>query len=51
MIAYDMDISNAILVEPMKNRSAGEMVKANNAIVKKLHENNIKPSLTIIDNK
>ena len=46
-----MDISNAILVEPTKNRSAGEMVKAHNAIVKKLHENNIKPSLMILDNE
>ena len=38
MVAYDMDISNTILAEPMKNRSSGEMVKAHNAIVKKLHE-------------
>ena len=27
MVAYDMDISNAIMVEPMKNRTAGKMSK------------------------
>ena len=51
MVAYGMEISNAILVEPMKNRSAGEMAKAHNAIAKKLHENNTKPSLMILDNE
>ena len=46
-----MDISNAIMVEPMKNRTSGEMVKAHNAIAKRLHESNIKPSLMILDNE
>ena len=48
---YGMEISNNILVEPIKNRNVGEIVKAHNAILKKLHKNNIKLSLMILDNK
>ena len=46
-----MDISNTILVEPTNTKGAEDLVKTNNKTVKKLHEDNIKPSLMILDNR
>jgi hypothetical protein len=43
--------SSAILVEPMKNRSAGEMVQAYQAIIKRLNAKGIFPKEHILDNK
>ena len=51
MVLYDMDISGAIMVEPMKNHSSGEMVRAYNAAMKRLHDAGIKPTMRILDNK
>jgi hypothetical protein len=43
--------SNAILVEPMKNRTAGEMVWAYQVPIDRLNSANIFPKLHILDNK
>ena len=51
MVEYDMDISNAILSEQVRDRSAGKMLKAHNAMVKKMHQKDIRPTLVILDNK
>ncbi len=43
--------SSAILVEPMKNRSAGEMVRAYQALIDRLNATGIFPLEHILDNK
>jgi hypothetical protein len=43
--------SNAILVEPMKNRTAGEMVRAYQVLIDRLNSAGIFPKLHILDNK
>jgi hypothetical protein len=43
--------SSAILVEPMKNRSAGEMVRSYQALVNHLNATGIFPLDHILDNK
>ncbi len=50
MIVYDYD-SNAILAEPLKNRTAGEMKRAWTALHLRLQRNNIPPKLYILDNE
>jgi hypothetical protein len=43
--------SNAILVEPMKNRTAGEMVRAYQVLIDCLNSAGIFPKLHILDNE
>ena len=51
MVLYNMGITGAILVEPMRNRSSGEMVRAYSAAMKRLHDAGVKPSMHILDNE
>ena len=50
MIMCEMD-SNVILSEAMKNRTAGEMVRAYQVLMKKLKAASIKPKKHVLDNK
>jgi hypothetical protein len=43
--------SNAILVEPMKNRTAGEMVCTYQVLIDRLNSAGIFPKVHILDNK
>ena len=50
MVVYCYD-ANAIIAEPLKNRSAGEIVKAWKIINKKLENAGVCPSIYILDNE
>jgi hypothetical protein len=50
MVLPEVD-SNAILVEPMKNRTAGEMVRAYQVLIDRLNFAGIFPKLHILDNE
>jgi hypothetical protein len=50
MVLTEVD-SDAILVEPMKNRTAGEMVRAYQALIDRLNSAGIFPKLHILDNE
>ena len=50
MVIYCYD-ANAILAEPLKNRSAGEIVKAWKTINAKLEKAGVCPSVYILDNE
>ncbi len=50
MVLAEVD-SDAILVEPMKNRTAGEMVWAYQVLIDHLNSAGIFPTLHILDNK
>ena len=50
MIVYDYD-SNAILAEPFKNRTAGELKKTWEILHNRLSRNNIAPKLYLLDNE
>ncbi len=43
--------SNAILIEPMKNRTAGEMIRAYQVLIDQLNSAGIFPKLQILDNE
>jgi hypothetical protein len=43
--------SSAILVEPMKNRSSGEMVRAYQSLISRLNSTGISPKAHILDNE
>jgi hypothetical protein len=43
--------SDAILVEPMKNRTRGKMIRANQTLINQLRTTNIVPKLHILDNE
>ena len=43
--------SNAILVEPLRNKTSGEMVAAYQKLVNRLREGGIEPNLHILDNE
>ena len=44
-------VSNVILVEPMKNHTSGEMIRAYQALLDRLHAANIVPKHHIFDNE
>ena len=46
-----MSVFNAILAKPMRNRTAGEMVRAYQAIMKRLKRANVKPTVHVLDNE
>ena len=50
MVIYSYD-ANAILAEPLKNRSAGEIVKAWKTINEKLEKAGVSPLVYILDNE
>ena len=50
MVLAEMD-SNVILVEPMRNRTAGEMVCAYQKLIERLHDSGIEPKHQVLDNK
>jgi hypothetical protein len=50
MVLIEID-SNAILVEAMKNRSAGEMIRAYQALVERLCNAGLTPKMHILDNE
>ena len=50
MALAEMD-SDAILVEPMRNRTAGEMVKTYQKLIDRLKKCGIKPKMHILDNE
>ena len=50
MILLEVD-SDAILAEPLKNRTSGELTKAYKTIMDRLHKCGIKPTLHILDNE
>ena len=43
--------SNNILVEPMRNRCSGEMVRAYQLLIDRLKEAKIQPTMHILDNE
>ena len=50
MVVYSYD-ANTILAEPLKNRSAGEIVKTWNILNEKLEKAGVSPLIYILDNK
>ena len=50
MVVVEIDI-NAILVEPMKSRKDGEMIRAYNALLLRLKQAGIVPKKHNLDNK
>jgi len=50
MFCYDTQ-SNGILMEPMKSRKEGDMIKAYRSIMKRLKAAGINPNLQILDNE
>jgi hypothetical protein len=50
MVIIEID-SNAILVEAMKNRSAGEMIRAYLILVNCLYNAGVTPKMHILDNE
>jgi len=50
MVLTEVD-SDAILVKPMKNRTAGEMIRADQVLIDRLNSAGICPKLHILDNK
>ena len=50
MVMTEVD-SDAILVEPMKNRTAGEMSRAYQALIDRLNSAGIFPKMHILDNE
>jgi hypothetical protein len=50
MVLIEID-SNAILVEAMKNHSAGEMIRAYQVLVEHLHNAGLTPKMHILDNE
>jgi len=50
MVLIEID-SNTILVEAMKNRTAGEMIRAYLVLVTRLHNAGVTPKMHILDNE
>ena len=50
MVLIEMD-SNAILVAAMKNRTSGEMIRAYQELVDRLHSAGIRPKMHLLDNE
>ena len=50
MVLLEMDF-NLILVEPMRNRTSGEIVKAYQTLIDRLKEDGSEPTLHILDNE
>ena len=50
MVLTEVD-SDAILGEPMKNRTAGEMIRAYQVLIDRLNSTGIFPKLHILDNE
>ena len=50
MVLYELS-SNVILVEPLRNKTSGEMVAAYQKLVDRLEEGGIKPNFHILDNE
>ena len=50
MVLIEID-SNAILVEAMKNRTAGEMIRAYTVLVMRLRNTGVTPTMHILDNE
>ncbi len=50
MVLAEID-SDAILIEPMKKRTAGEMIRAYQVLIDRLNSTGIFPKLHILDNK
>ena len=51
MVAYDMHGSNAVLAEPMRNRTSGTMLEAYETIIQQLLEGEARPTVHILDNE
>ena len=51
MVMYEMDVTSSILVEPMRNRTSGEMVRAYQAMIDRLQKAGIKLTPHILDNE
>ena len=50
MVLVEID-SGAILAEPMRNRTSGEMINTYQALVNRLHRSGVKPKRHILDNE
>lgn len=50
MVLYET-IGNNILVEPMRNRTSGEMVSAYQVLIDRMKEKDIHPTMYILDNE
>ena len=50
MVMYDLD-SNAVLVEPLRNKTSGEMVAAYQLLVDRLTSAGFEPKMHILDNE
>ena len=51
LVLYEPTESNAILVEPMQNRTSGKMLAAYQTLVNILKKAGIEPKLHILDNE
>ena len=51
MVLYEPTESNAIMVEPMRNRTSGEMLATYLTLVNRLKKAGIEPKLHILDNE
>ena len=51
MVAYNMNISGSIFVEPICNRTLGTMIQAYDRIFDKLRNSYQRPTMHILDNK
>ena len=51
MVAYDMHGSNAVLAEPMHNRTPRTMLEAYEKIIQQLPEGETRPTVHILDNE
>ena len=51
MVLYEPTESNAILVEPMRNRTSGKMLATYLTLVNRLKKTGIEPTLHILDNE
>ena len=51
MVVFDAKISNNIFVEPMRNRTSGEMVAAYQRAIARLKKAGIEPKMHVLDNE
>ena len=51
MLVYNIDVSKAILVKAMRNRTAGEIVWAYKAIMDRLSKGGVEPTVHLLDNE
>ena len=51
MVLYDMHGSNAVLEEPMRNRTSGTMLEAYEKVIQQHPEGEARPTVNILNNE